>query len=53
MNSFWQILIKGLVIVLAVMLDQGQERLKNMRLAAAAAQSAKQDLIKQSDNPAR
>jgi erythritol transport system permease protein len=52
-NSFWQILIKGLVIVLAVMLDQGQERLKNMRLAAAAAQSAKQDLIHQSDAPAR
>jgi erythritol transport system permease protein len=42
-SSFWQILIKGLVIVLAVMLDQGQERLKNARAAAMAAQSVKRE----------
>ncbi|MDR0283823.1 MAG: ABC transporter permease [Propionibacteriaceae bacterium] len=40
-SSFWQIFIKGLVIVLAVMLDQAQEKLKNRRAATAAAASAK------------
>jgi erythritol transport system permease protein len=49
-NSFWQILIKGLVIVLAVMLDQAQQRLKNRRAAFAAAQSVKRE-IKSDDSP--
>ncbi|WP_116949043.1 ABC transporter permease [Jiangella endophytica] len=43
-SSFWQMVIKGLVIVLAVMLDRGQERLKEARAAAAAAQSLRKDL---------
>ncbi|MBU5421300.1 ABC transporter permease [Cellulomonas hominis] len=43
-STFWQTVIKGLVIVLAVMLDQGQQRLKNARAAAVAAQSVKRDL---------
>lgn len=38
-SSFWQTVIKGLVIVLAVILDQSQERLKKRRAAAAAARS--------------
>ena len=38
-STFWQIVIKGAVIVLAVMLDQGQQRLKRARAAAAAAPS--------------
>lgn len=42
-SSFWQIFIKGLVIVLAVILDQAQERLKESRAAAIAAQSVKRD----------
>ncbi len=42
-SSFWQTFIKGLVIVLAVMLDQAQERLKQSRAAAAAAASVKED----------
>ncbi|WP_062521931.1 ABC transporter permease [Demequina silvatica] len=42
-SSFWQTVIKGLVIVLAVILDQGQERLKKARAAAQAAQSVKQE----------
>ena len=36
-STFWQIVIKGAVIVLAVMLDQGQQRLKRSQAAAAAA----------------
>lgn len=43
-SSFWQTVIKGLVIVLAVILDQGQERLKKARAAAQAAQSVKREL---------
>ena len=39
-STFWQIVIKGTVIVLAVMLDQGQQRLKRSRAAAAAAANA-------------
>ncbi|WP_372593966.1 ABC transporter permease [Actinotalea sp.] len=46
-SSFWQTVIKGLVIVLAVMLDQGQQRLKNARAAAVAAQSVKRELAAQ------
>ncbi|MCV2394209.1 ABC transporter permease [Actinotalea sp. M2MS4P-6] len=43
-STFWQTVIKGLVIVLAVMLDQGQQRLTNARAAAVAAQSVKREL---------
>ena len=43
-STFWQTVIKGLVIVLAVMLDQGQQKLKNARAAAVAAQSVKREL---------
>lgn len=43
-SSFWQTVIKGLVIVLAVMLDQGQQRLTNARAAAVAAQSVKREM---------
>ena len=42
-SSFWQTVIKGLVIVLAVILDQSQERLKASRAAAQAAQSVKRE----------
>jgi erythritol transport system permease protein len=40
-STFWQIVIKGTVIVLAVILDQGQQRLQNRgaQLAAKAAVS--------------
>lgn len=43
-SSFWQTVITGLVIVLAVILDQSQERLKKARAAAAAAHSVKREL---------
>jgi erythritol transport system permease protein len=36
-STFWQIVIKGAVIVLAVILDQSQQRIQNRRAAAAAA----------------
>ncbi|UVY84525.1 ABC transporter permease [Brachybacterium sp. NBEC-018] len=42
-SSFWQTVIKGLVIVLAVILDQSQVRLKRRRAAAAAARSLAAD----------
>ena len=45
-STFWQILIKGAVIVLAVMLDQAQQRLqrnKNAALAAASKSAPKKD----------
>ena len=35
-STFWQIFIKGAVIVLAVALDQGQQRLQRRRSAASA-----------------
>jgi len=38
-STFWQTVIKGAVIILAVMLDQGEQRLKRARSAAAAAGS--------------
>jgi len=38
-SSFWQTVIKGVVIVLAVILDQSQSRMKRRRAAADAAQS--------------
>jgi erythritol transport system permease protein len=41
-STFWQMVIKGAVIVLAVMLDQGQQRLKRTRAAAAAATNARE-----------
>ncbi|MGI5290047.1 ABC transporter permease [Nonomuraea polychroma] len=40
-STFWQILIKGAVIVLAVMLDQGQQRFKRRGAAAAAVAASK------------
>ena len=43
-STFWQIAIKGAVIILAVMLDQAQQRItrsKNAALAAASRQSAR------------
>jgi erythritol transport system permease protein len=36
-STFWQIVIKGAVIVLAVILDQSQQRIQSRRAAAAAA----------------
>ncbi|WP_246854635.1 ABC transporter permease [Naasia sp. SYSU D00057] len=45
-STFWQILIKGAVIVLAVMLDQAQQRIqrnKNAALAAASKSAPKKD----------
>jgi erythritol transport system permease protein len=42
-STFWQIVIKGAVIVLAVMLDQGQQRLKRSQAAAAAAADVRHD----------
>jgi erythritol transport system permease protein len=36
-STFWQIVIKGAVIVLAVILDQSQQRIQRRRAAAAAA----------------
>ncbi|WP_207454781.1 ABC transporter permease [Herbiconiux sp. SYSU D00978] len=44
-STFWQITIKGAVIILAVMLDQAQQRItrsKNAALAAADKQSSRQ-----------
>ena len=38
-SSFWQTVIKGVVIVIAVILDQSQARLKKRRAAAEAASS--------------
>lgn len=43
-STFWQTVTKGLVIVLAVMLDQGQQKLKDARAAAVAAQNVKREL---------
>lgn len=42
-SSFWQVFIKGAVIVLAVMLDQVQQRLQTARAAAAAAASVRRE----------
>jgi erythritol transport system permease protein len=39
-STFWQIVIKGAVIVLAVMLDQGQQRFQRRQGAAASAAAA-------------
>ena len=36
-STFWQIAIKGAVIILAVMLDQAQQRIKRSKNAALAA----------------
>ncbi|MGF4041773.1 ABC transporter permease [Paenarthrobacter nitroguajacolicus] len=44
-STFWQVTIKGAVIILAVMLDQAQQRIvrsKNAALAAANKQSTKE-----------
>lgn len=42
-STFWQMVIKGAVIVLAVILDQSQQRLKRRNVAAAAAASVKHE----------
>lgn len=44
-STFWQTFIKGLVIVLAVVLDQAQERLKTSRAAAIAAASVRKEVV--------
>ncbi|HCX84761.1 MAG TPA: sugar ABC transporter permease [Micrococcales bacterium] len=51
-SSFWQTVIKGVVIILAVILDQGQERLKRARAAAQAAQSVKREIAERQPVPA-
>ncbi len=48
-SSFWQTFLKGLVIVLAVMLDQAQQRLERSRAAAQAAQSVKREAARLAD----
>jgi len=40
-STFWQTVIKGAVIVFAVMLDQGQQRFKRTQVAAVAAASVR------------
>ena len=42
-SPFWQIFIKGAVIILAVILDQGQQRFQRKGAAAAATVGAKRD----------
>src|SRR6185503_18220618 len=39
-STFWQIFIKGAVIILAVMLDQGQQRFQRRGAAASAVVAA-------------
>jgi erythritol transport system permease protein len=49
-STFWQILIKGAVIILAVVLDQAQQRIKgnkNAALAAAKSKTPDRELLKQ------
>ena len=41
-STFWQIFIKGAVIILAVMLDQGQQRFQRRGAAVAATVEAEQ-----------
>ena len=41
-STFWQIFIKGAVIILAVMLDQGQQRFQRRGAAVAATVAAEQ-----------
>jgi erythritol transport system permease protein len=51
-STFWQIFIKGAVIILAVMLDQGQQRFQR-RGAAASAVVAAERTHSQPEAPAR
>lgn len=44
-STFWQILIKGAVIILAVMLDQAQQRIKRSKNAALAASNKSSDPV--------
>jgi erythritol transport system permease protein len=44
-STFWQILIKGAVIILAVMLDQAQQRIKRSKNAALAASNKSSDRV--------
>lgn len=41
-STFWQILIKGAVIILAVVLDQGQQRFQRQGAAVSAVVASKQ-----------
>ena len=53
-STFWQIFIKGAVIILAVMLDQGQQRFQRQGAAAAATVEAERTPPSQGpDHPAR
>ena len=47
-STFWQIFIKGAVIILAVMLDQGQQRFQRRGAAVAATVAAEQSTPGQS-----
>ena len=51
-STFWQIFIKGAVIILAVMLDQGQQRFERRGAAAAAVVAAGPAPAEQTDAPA-
>lgn len=42
-STFWQIAIKGAVIILAVMLDQAQQRIKRSKNAALAASTTQRE----------
>ncbi|WP_326795027.1 ABC transporter permease [Streptomyces sp. NBC_01808] len=52
-STFWQMLIKGAVIVVAVVLDQSQQRFQRHRAAASAIAVAGADEAATSDPPAR
>jgi erythritol transport system permease protein len=42
-STFWQVAVKGAVIILAVVLDQAQQRLKTSKNAALAAEDHASD----------
>ena len=50
-STFWQIFIKGSVIILAVILDQGQQRFQRKSMAAAATVKAIQQHEAHTDLP--
>ena len=51
-STFWQIFIKGSVIILAVILDQGQQRFQRKSMAAAATVKAIKQHEARADSPA-
>ena len=51
-STFWQIFIKGSVIILAVILDQGQQRFQRKSMAAAATVKAIEQHEAHADLPA-